>query len=140
MRRSCLFVRRAILGEDAGPIQHLWQTPAAQQILKKQLANGAWPRDGEQKHPAINYYLIETWRQFKFLVERFGFTREHPQVEKAAEFLFSCQTLDGDFRGFLANQYATYYSGAILGLLIQAGYADDPRTKRLSLAAWDAPK
>jgi hypothetical protein len=27
----------------------------------------------------------------------------------------------------LANQYATYYTGAILALLIEAGYVDDPR-------------
>ena len=63
-------------------------------------------------------------------MERYGLTREHPQAEKAADFLFSCQTQDGDFRGFLANQYATYYSGAILALLILAGYADDPRTEK----------
>ena len=33
------------------------------------------------------------------------------------------------FRGILANQYATYYTGAILGLLIQAGYTDNPRVE-----------
>ena len=30
----------------------------------------------------------------------------------------------------LANQYATYYTGAILALIIQAGYADDPRVEK----------
>jgi hypothetical protein len=30
----------------------------------------------------------------------------------------------------LANQYATYYTGAIMALLIQAGYADDPRVDK----------
>jgi hypothetical protein len=64
------------------------------------------------------------------LVEQYGFTREHPQAQKAAEFLFSCQTHDGDIRGFLANQYATYYTGAIMALLIQAGYAEDPRIEK----------
>jgi hypothetical protein len=89
-----------------------------------------WPRPGETKHPAINYGLIETWRHFLFLVDQYGFTREHPQAQKAAEFLFSCQTEEGDMRGFLANQYATYYTGAIMSLLIQAGYEDDPRIER----------
>ena len=70
----------------------LWQLPEAQRILRKQLADGSWPRSGEKKHPAINYHLIETWRHFRFLVEQYGFTREHPQARKAAEFLFSCQT------------------------------------------------
>ena len=124
------FTRRDLLGEQAGPIQRLWQLPEAQRILKKQQADGAWPRAGGQKHPAINYGLVETWRHLRFLVDQYGFTREQPQAERAAEFLFSCQTQDGDFRGILANQYATYYSGAILALLIRAGYADDPRTER----------
>ena len=30
----------------------------------------------------------------------------------------------------LANQYATYYTGAILALLIKAGYEDDPRIEK----------
>jgi hypothetical protein len=124
------FARRDLVGEQVDPIQYIWQLPDVQHILRKQLANGAWPRSGENKHPAINYQLIETWRYFRFLVEQYGFTRQHPQTEKAAEFLFACQTPDGDIRGFLANQYATYYTGAIMALLIQAGYADDPRIEK----------
>jgi len=124
------FVRRDLLGENAGPVDRLWQLPEAQKILKKQLADGSWPRSGVKKHPAINYHLIETWRQFRYLVEEFGFTREHPQARQAAEFLFTCQTEQGDIRGMLANQYATYYTGAIMALLIQAGYEDDPRIEK----------
>lgn len=124
------FARRDLLGEQVGSPQGLWQLPEAQQILKKQLPDGSWPRAGVEKHPAVNYHLIETWRQFRYLVEQYGFTREHPQAQKAAEFLFSCQTQAGDIRGILANQYATYYTGAIMALLIQAGYADDPRIEK----------
>jgi hypothetical protein len=124
------FARRDLLGEQVDSIHCLWQLPEAQRILKKQLPDGAWPRTGEKKHPAVNYRLIETWRQFRYLVEQYGFTREHPQAQKAAEFLFACQTQEGDIRGILANQYATYYTGAILALLIQAGYADDPRIEK----------
>ncbi len=124
------FVGRDLLDEPVGPVSCLWQLPEAQKILKKQQADGSWPRHGEKKHPAINDALIETWRQFRILVEQFGFTRENLQARQAAEFLFACQTDAGDFRGFLANQYATYYSGAILSLLIQAGYTDDPRVEK----------
>ena len=124
------FARRDVLGERVGPASRLWQLLEAQRILIKQLAGGSWPRAGEKKHPAINYHLIETWRHFRFLVEQYGFTREHPQARKAAEFLFSCQTEEGDIRGFLANQYATYYTGAIMSLLIQAGYGDDLRIEK----------
>ncbi len=124
------FVSRDLLGEPAGPVERLWQLPEAQKILKKQQRDGSWPRPGEKKHPAIHYALIETWRQFRVLVEQYGFTREHPQARLAAEVLFTCQTREGDIRGFLANQYATYYTGAILSLLIQAGYAGDPRIEK----------
>ena len=124
------FTRRDLLGEDVGPVERLWNLPGAVKILKKQQPDGSWLRPGENKHEAINHALIETWRQFRFLIERYGMTRTHPQVERAAEFIFSCQTGEGDIRGFLANQYATYYTGAVMALLIQAGYADDPRIEK----------
>ena len=124
------FTRRDLLGEDPGPVERLRALPGALRILKKQLADGSWPRQGEVKHPAINYGLIETWRWFRFLVYQYGFTRQHPAAERAAEFLFSCQTDEGDFRGILANQYATYYSGALLALLVKAGYVDEPPIHR----------
>lgn len=124
------FVRRDLLGEEVGSIQSVWELPGARKILKKQLPDGSWPRPGKPEHPAINYALIETWRHFRFLVEQYGFTSQHPQARQAAEFIFSCQTEEGDLRGILANQYATYYTGAIMALLIQAGYADDPRIEK----------
>jgi len=124
------FARRDLLGEQTGAVSRLWDLPVAQRIVKKQQADGSWPRPGAKKHAAINYGLIETWRQFRFLVEMYGFTREDPHAQRAAEFLFSCQTPQGDIRGMLANQYATYYTGAMMSLLIQAGYGDDPRIER----------
>ncbi len=127
------WTRRDLLGEEAGPVQRLWELPQAQRILRKQQSDGSWPRpESKQKHAAtaINHGLIETWRHFRFLVEQYGFTREHPQAERACEFLFSCQTDVGDIRGMIANQYATYYTGAILSSIIQAGYQDDPRVEK----------
>ncbi len=122
------FVRRDLLGQDTGPVERLWQLPGAQKILKKQQPDGSWPRSGGPTTRHV--HLVETWRQVRYLVERYGFTRQHPQARQAAEFLFSCQTEGGDIRGFLANQYATYYTGAVMALLIQAGYADDPRIEK----------
>lgn len=124
------FTRRDLLGEDPGPVHRLWELPAVRKLLHQQQVDGSWPPHGENKHPAINYALVETWRQFNLLVTQYGFTREHPQGERAAEFIFSCQTEEGDIRGFIANQYATYYTGALFGLLLQAGYAGDPRLER----------
>jgi len=84
----------------------------------------------KKKHQDINYKLIETWKLFRVLVEKYGFSREDSSTERAAEFLFSCQTEEGDIRGMLANQYANYYTGAIMSLLIKAGYGDDPRIEK----------
>jgi hypothetical protein len=124
------FVRRDLLDEEVGSASRLWTLPAATRLFRKQSPNGSWPRTGGEKQSAVNYPLIETWRQFRFLVAQHGFTREHPQARKAAEFLFSCQTEEGDIRGMLANQYATYYTGAIMALLIESGYGEDPRIEK----------
>jgi len=125
------FARRDLLDEEAGPIQRLWKLPKAQKILKKQTPAGSWDRPAAQKkHSDINYELIETWKQFRLLIDKYGFDREDLSTARAAEFLFSCQTEDGDIRGFLANQYATYYTGAIIGLLNKAGYEDDARIEK----------
>ena len=74
-----------------------------------------------------NYDQLETFRQLGILVEKFGFTRQHPSIERAATYLLSFQTDEGDLRGIYGNQYAPTYVGAILEVLIKAGYADDPR-------------
>ena len=124
------FARRDLLEEVDPPIEEVWILPEVQRILKKQRSKGAWERSGENKHPAVRVDLIETWRNLRFLVEQYGMTRAHPRIEAACEFVFTCQTEAGDLRGFLANQYATYYTGALMALLIQAGYADDERIRR----------
>lgn len=126
----CYYTRLDLLGEQTGDVRQLWVLSELQKILKKQLPDGYWTRSSENKHKAINIHLIETFRNFRFLVEQYGINRYHPQGEKAAEYLFSCQTDEGDFRGILANQYATYYTGAIMAVLIQAGYGDDPRIEK----------
>ncbi len=124
------FARRDLLGERTGPVSQLWELPEAQKIAGRQQADGSWVRRGKQKAPAINHSLIETWKQFRFLVQMYGFTRESPVGEKAAEYILSCQTDEGDIRGMLANQYATYYTGALLYLLVEAGYEGDPRVEK----------
>ena len=126
------FVRRDLLEERVEPITYVWQLPEAQKILRRQRHDGSWKYPGKRtiKYPKHHYGLLETFKQFRLLVERYELTREHPAGEKAAEFLFTCQTDDGDFRGMIGNQYATYYTGAIMAHLIKAGYEDDPRIER----------
>jgi hypothetical protein len=123
------FAKRDLLGSDPGPVSVLWDLPEARRIVAKQNPDGSWRYPGGKPHVRSreNYDQLETFRQVGILVEEFGFTREHPAMKRAAEFLFSFQTDEGDFRGIYGNQYATTYVGAITELLVKAGYAGDPR-------------
>jgi hypothetical protein len=126
------FTRRDLLDETVGPIGELWTLAEPQKLVKKQHLNGSWPYRGNKKevYPAHHYNLAETWRNLRVLVDQYEFTAAHPAVDAAAEFLLSCQTDEGDIRGMIGNQYATYYTGAMLALLIKAGYQDDPRIEK----------
>jgi hypothetical protein len=123
------FARRDLLGSSADPVGALWDLPEARRVLGKQTQNGSWryPSGNHAIRSQENYDQLETFRQLGILVEKFGFTRQHPSIERAATYLLSFQTDEGDLRGIYGNQYATTYVGAILEVLIQAGYADDPR-------------
>jgi hypothetical protein len=126
------FVRRDLMNEEVDHVDGLWQLPDVKKLLARQQADGSWPYPGRKVivYPRHHYGLVETWKQFRFLVEQYELTKRHPSVRKAAEYLFSCQTDDGDIRGMIGNQYATYYTGAIMGLLIKAGYEDDARIEK----------
>ncbi len=123
------FVRRDLLEDDIIPVEDLWKLPPVIQVIKKQKENGSWRYGGQgaKKFPYNNYDLLETFRNLRILAEMFAMTYDHPSIQGAAEFVFSCQTDEGDIRGIIGNQYMPYYHGAILELLIMAGYAQDPR-------------
>lgn len=123
------FVRRDLLSESVGSVQGLWELPEAHKILHKQQENGSWRYPGRNRevYPETNYDLLETFRQLGFLIEKVALNRRHPQIARAAEYLFSCQTGEGDIRGILGTQYMPYYHAIISELLIKAGYAEDPR-------------
>jgi Squalene-hopene cyclase C-terminal domain len=124
-----LFARRDLLGAEVGPVSALWDLPVARRILAQQRTDGSWRYPGGKAHVRSrrSYDQLETFRRVGVLVETLGLTREHPAMERAAELLFTSQTEEGDFRGIYGSQYATTYVGAIMELLIKAGYANDPR-------------
>jgi hypothetical protein len=124
------FVKRDLLREAVSPVETLWENPEARRLVAKQQADGSWRYPGKSDHPApdADYSLLETYRWLRILVEMYGFQRSHPSLSRAAEYVFACQTEEGDIRGILGNQYMPYYHGAILELLIKAGYAQDSRT------------
>jgi len=123
------YVNRDLLGISVKPVIDLWELPGATKIVKKQREDGSWKYPGKiyDSVPNQNYSLLETYRNLRTLVEVYGFTRDHSTMQEASQFVFNCQTEEGDIRGILGNQYMPYYHGAILELLIKAGFGDDPR-------------
>jgi hypothetical protein len=111
-------VQRDLLEAAVEPVEMLWEMPEAVRLVGKQQANGSWHYPGKSDHPApdANYALLETYRSLRILVEMCAFQRAHPALAMAAEYIFSCQTDEGDIRGILGNQYMPYYHGAEKGL------------------------
>ena len=129
-----LFLRRDLHGDqdNAANPEILWDMPEVLRLLRKQQMDGSWryPDPRAERSSVQNYSLLETFRNLGILVEKYGMNKDHPAVQRAAEYLFSCQTGEGDFRGILGNQYMPYYMGAIMELLIKAGYGDHPGIER----------
>jgi Squalene-hopene cyclase C-terminal domain len=121
------FTQRDLLQRNvAAPSASLWTSIIPQRIINRQEPGGYWKALGKNE----DFYLVETFKQLQTLVYQYEFDKSHPAVANACEYLFSRQTDEGDFRGFLGNQYAPYYTGVVIALLIKAGYADDPRIEK----------
>jgi squalene cyclase len=124
------FARRDLLDEKGLGVEDLWEIPEALKILKRQREDGSWKYPEKSKYVYSDqkgYDQLETFRQISYLIEKYSFNKNHPSIVKAAEYLFSFQTDNGDFRGIYGTQYATTYSPMISELLIKAGYENDTR-------------
>lgn len=126
------FVNRDLLRISVEPIESLWDSPEAIKITKMQLADGSWKYPGTKSGsvPNQNYSLLQTFRNLRVLVDMYGFTSTHESIHAAIEYIFKCQTVEGDIRGILGNQYMPYYHGAILAELLKAGFKDDLRARK----------
>lgn len=126
------FVKRDLLQLNEGGIEEIWVLKEPQSKLKKQTNDGFWKSNtrNRTKAPAVNYDLFETFKAFSILIDKYEFNISNIQIEKAAEYLLSCQTNEGDIRGIIGEQYAPYYTGLIMSLLIKAGYEKDIRIKK----------
>lgn len=126
------FARRDLCREPRLDVRTLWELEGAAHILRRQAPDGSWQFAGGM--PGLDqgedYTQLETFRRMGQLIEIFGLDRRHPALERAAEYLFGCQTSEGDFRGLYGRQYATTYTGAIADLLAKAGYANDARLEK----------
>ncbi|MGY5857861.1 MAG: prenyltransferase/squalene oxidase repeat-containing protein [Candidatus Thorarchaeota archaeon] len=113
-------------------VTSLWEIPPVLKILKKQQDDGSWkyPKKKEDPREISGFAQLETFRQLGILVEKYLLNKDHPSVQRAAEFLFSCQTDEGDFRGVYLDQYSPNYTAAFLEILIKAGFQDDSHIER----------
>jgi len=121
--------QRDLLNETVPDISEIQKNQEVTTLLKGQNKDGSWGKPGG--YPIYHKQMVETFKRLRILVGRYEFNKNHPQIEFASEYLFGTQTLDGDFRGMIGDQYATYYTGEFSSLLIKASYAED---KRIDLA------
>jgi len=124
-RAVAYFTSRDLLDEKVEPIEILWELPEAKKILRKQQEDGSWKYPGggkEHLRSQEDYNQLETYRILGVLVEKYGLNNKHHAIRNAAEFLFTRQTYEGDFRGIYGNQYSPNYSAGIMELLIKSGY------------------
>jgi len=125
------FARRDLLGEDPDPLKAVWGLPEVERILRKQRDDGSWgPQGLSDRYPPRHKTLLETFKALRTLVRRYQLTQGHEAAARAAEYLFGWQTQGGDFRGFIGDQYATYYTGETMAVLVLCGYGEDPRIHR----------
>lgn len=127
------FARRELLHEQVVPIEELWKSCRLEKVFfSRQHDNGSWEYHGGVKtlRSKENYDQFETYRILGELVEKYRLDKRHPAISLAAEYLFSFQTEEGDFRGIYGNQYSPNYSAAIMELLVKAGYCSDLRIKK----------
>ena len=126
------FAERDLLDKKDNDPECLWDLPEAQKIVRKLQKNGSWkyPGGNTDVRSSENYDQIETFRNLGYLVESYGFNKSNPVITKAAHFLLSFQSDQGDIRGILGNQYTPYYTAAILELLIKAGYTKDGHVEK----------
>jgi hypothetical protein len=124
--------KRDLQNKKVPPVNEIWSLPEVENILQNQQNNGSWKYIGKKVdlYPPHHYSLVSTFKKFRILIEKYELNKKNNVCSKAAEYIFSCQTQDGDFRGMIGNQYATYYTGYFISLLIKAGYKDDKRIKK----------
>lgn len=126
------FAVRSDLQESHERTDSLWDLPAVRRVIRRQQRDGSWryPSRSSRIRAAEDYDQLETYGTLLELVERYRLDVRHPSIPRAADFLLSFQTDEGDLRGIYGNQYTPNYTAAILAVLIDAGYRSDRRVER----------
>jgi hypothetical protein len=118
------FVRRDLLGQTLDT-RTLWDLPEPTRLLRRQQSDGSWRYAAARPGPQ-NYDLYETLEMLGRLVTQFGLDQRHPAIRRAGDYVFSCQSPEGDYRGIYGHQPAPTYTAALMEVLILAGYQGHP--------------
>ncbi|WP_423189797.1 hypothetical protein ACO1PF_02585 [Alkalibacterium sp. f15] len=114
--------------EEEVSFESCWTSREVLQLVKKQQPEGCWKYPQNRKNTKMdNLDQYQTYRNLGKLVEMYNLDRSHSTIQKAADYFFSVQTAEGDFRGIYDKQYTPNYTAGIAELLIKAGYKEDPR-------------
>jgi hypothetical protein len=129
------FTRLDLLDEDPADPADLQDLPEVQELLAQQQPEGYWnyPGRGKTTHPSENYQILQTYRVLGILIDQYGLERSSPAIARAAEFIFSHQSQEGDIRGIFGSQYVPHYTAGIIELLIKAGYLREPQIQQAFL-------
>ena len=121
-----------LVSRPVDPSDSLWRLPEVAGIIDRQQKDGSWKYKGNRPGDVYGekYELLETWKNLRILVEKFGFDSRHSFIKNAVNYIFSCQTDEGDIRGILSNQYTPYYMGAMLEIINKAGFSEDTRVEK----------
>ncbi|WP_027108434.1 hypothetical protein [Lacticigenium naphthae] len=129
---NCIQLKvHADLFDEEVDFESCWASKEVLKLIKKQQMEGYWiyPQARENTNrDNLNQY--QTYRNFAKLVDMYSLDRSHAVIKKTAEYFFSVQTAQGDFRGIYDKQYTPNYTAGIAEMLIKAGYTDDVRIIR----------
>lgn len=100
-------------------------------LFETQRADGSWCERVIDKGniQSRTWVIIDTLKNLFHLYD-YGCTLRDEGVSKAAEFLFSTQTKEGDFRGAFYNEYVPTFHALALEILCRFGLDRDKRVQR----------
>ena len=95
-------------------------------ILNEQRPNGGWCEKKYSNHPKWEktHYFIQTL-QNSFKLYDYGCSGRNKEIKKLAEFFFSTQSREGDFRGVYPHEYAPNYHALTLEILCLFGMEEN---------------
>jgi len=100
-------------------------------IINEQRPNGGWCLKKYENDPKWErtHYYIETLRN-SFKLYDYGCSGKNKEIKNCAEFFFSNQSREGDFRGVYPSEYAPNYHALTLEILCRFGMEENKKVQK----------